>query len=56
MTRASRMSLVEGDKASSLIMPVSNLDLQQDNEINYVQYDTVLELDNKPVQIEFSMF
>ena len=31
------------------------MDLQTDNKINYVQYDTVLELDNGPMQIEFSI-
>ena len=54
LTEASRIKLYTRDK-SSLIMPVTNMDLQTDNEINYVQYDTVLELDNEPMQIEFSI-
>ena len=54
LTEVSRMALVKGDR-SSLIMPVTNMDLEHDNKINYVQYATVLEFDNEPVEIEFNI-
>ena len=49
-----RMVLVERDR-SSLVFPVNNTKIQYDNEINYIEYATILQLDDVPVNIEFSI-